>query len=53
VAVFIAAGAVWLTQSGWPDLIVGFALACLFLRSAVRVSARALRELRGGRMTTA
>src|SRR3990170_4341415 len=53
VSVFIAAGAVWLTQSGWPDLVVGFALACLFLRSAVRVSASALRELRGGGMTTA
>jgi len=46
VAVFIAAGAVWLTQSGWPDLIVGFALACLLLRSAIGVSASALRELR-------
>jgi len=53
VSVFIAAGAVWLTQSGWPDLVVGFALACLFLRSAVRVSASALRELRGGGMKTA
>jgi Co/Zn/Cd efflux system component len=53
VSVFIAAGAVWLTQSGWPDLIVGLVLACLFLRSAVRVSASALRELRGGGMKTA
>jgi len=53
IAVFAAAGAVWLTQSGWPDLIVGFALACLFLRSAVRVSASALRELRGAGMKTA
>jgi len=35
-----------LTQSGWPDLIVGLALACLFLRSAIGVSASALRELR-------
>jgi len=46
LAVFLAAGAVWLTQSGWPDLIVGLALACLFLRSAIGVSASALRELR-------
>jgi len=46
IAVFLAAGAVWLTQSGWPDLIVGLALACLFLRSAISVSASALRELR-------
>lgn len=48
LAVFVAAGAVWLTESGWPDLAVGFALACLLLRSAAAVSARALRELRGG-----
>jgi Co/Zn/Cd efflux system component len=46
IAVFLAAGAVWLTQSGWPDLIVGLALAYLFLRSAISVSASALRELR-------
>jgi Co/Zn/Cd efflux system component len=45
-AVFAAAGGVWLTQSAWPDLAVGFALACLLLRSAASVSARALRELR-------
>lgn len=48
VSVFLAAGLVWLTQSGWPDLVVGLALACLFLRSAVNVSAGALRELREG-----
>ena len=46
VSVFVAAGAVWLTQSGWPDLIVGFALAWLLLRSAIGVSASAQRELR-------
>jgi Co/Zn/Cd efflux system component len=46
LAVFAAAGAVWLMQSGWPDLIVGLALAALFLRSALRVTAAALRELR-------
>jgi Co/Zn/Cd efflux system component len=50
LAVFVAAGGVWLTQSGWPDLAVGFALACLLLRSAASVSARALRELRGRRV---
>ena len=53
LAVFVAAGAVWLTQSGWPDLAVGLALACLFLRSAVDVGARALRELRGSGMRAA
>jgi len=46
LAVFAAAGAVWLMQSGWPDLIIGLALAILFLRSAIRVTAGALRELR-------
>jgi cation diffusion facilitator family transporter len=49
-AVFVAAGAVWLTKSGWPDLVVGLALSCLLLRSVVRVSVGALRELRGGKM---
>ena len=50
VAVFIAAGAVWLAQSGWPYLVVGLALACLLLRSAVSVSVGAVRELRGSKM---
>ena len=45
-AVFVAAGFVWMTESGWPDLAVGLALAALLLRSAVTVCARALRELR-------
>jgi len=53
VSVFVAAGFVWLTQSGWPDLVVGLALACLFLRSALNVIAGALRELRGGGIKTA
>jgi Co/Zn/Cd efflux system component len=53
IAVFIAAGAVWLTQSGWPDLVVGLALAYLFLRSAIGVSVDALRELRRTAMTAA
>lgn len=46
LAVFAAAGAVWLTASAWPDLIIGLGLAALFVRSAVRVTAGALRELR-------
>jgi len=53
IAVFVAAGAVWLTQSGWPDLVVGLALASLFLRSAVGVSVDALRELRRAAITAA
>jgi Co/Zn/Cd efflux system component len=46
LAVFVAAGAVWLFDSRWPDLIVGLLLAGLFLRSASRVLANALSELR-------
>ncbi len=52
VAVFVAAGAVWLTESGWPDLVVGLALSCLLLRSAVGVSASALRALQGSEVKT-
>jgi Co/Zn/Cd efflux system component len=46
-AVFIAAGAVWITGSGWPDLAVGLALVALFMGSAIRVTRDAMRELRG------
>ena len=46
IAVFLAAGAVWLTNSGWPDVLIALGLAILFLRSALRVLTRAWRELR-------
>ena len=46
LSVFVAAGGVWLTASGWPDLLVGLLLALLFLRSAVRVLRSALTELK-------
>ncbi len=46
VAVFVAAGGVWLTRSGWPDLAIGLALAILFLRSALRVLRSAISELK-------
>lgn len=46
VSVFVAAIGVWLTQAGWPDLLVGFALACLFLRSAIHVLRGAMAELK-------
>ncbi len=36
-AVFVAAGGVWLTGSGWPDILVGLGLALLFLKSAAKV----------------
>ncbi len=46
IAVFIAAGGVWLTGSGWPDIAVALGLVCLLMRSAIRVISSALRELR-------
>jgi Co/Zn/Cd efflux system component len=46
VAVFVAAGGVWLTGSGWPDTLIGLVLALLFLRSAARVIQGAITELK-------
>ena len=45
-AVIAATIAVWMTQSGWPDLLIAAALLVVFLRSAVRVLTTAWRELR-------
>ncbi len=45
VAVIAAAGAVWLSDSPWPDLLVAVALLAIFLRSARRVLRSARREL--------
>jgi len=45
ISVFVAAVGVWFTRSGWPDLLVGFVLACLFLRSAIHVLRGAMAEL--------
>ena len=41
-SVFVAAGAVWLTGSGWPDILVGSVLALFLLRSAVHVMSSAI-----------
>jgi Co/Zn/Cd efflux system component len=46
VSVLLAAFGVWLTSSGWPDIVVGLALAVLFLRSALFVLRSATTELR-------
>jgi cation diffusion facilitator family transporter len=46
LAVFVAAGGVWLTHSGWPDLVIGFVLSLIFLRSAARVLRSAITELK-------
>ena len=49
VAVIVAAGAVWLTHSQWPDVVVGAVLTCVFLRSAARVLTNACRALKDSR----
>ncbi len=44
VAVMIAAAAVWLTETGWPDLAVAAGMAGLFTWSALQIIAQARRE---------
>ena len=46
LSVFVAAGAVWLTSSGWPDILVAMGLVWLLMRSSLRVIASATVELR-------
>ena len=46
LSVFIAAGAVWYTDSGWPDIVVALCLVWLLMSSAIRVISSALSELR-------
>lgn len=46
ISVLFAAAGVWLSHSGWPDIVVGLALAALFLRSALHVLREAFKELR-------
>lgn len=46
ISVLFAALGVWLTHSGWPDIIIGLALASLFLRSALYVLRESIKEFR-------
>jgi Co/Zn/Cd efflux system component len=46
LSVMLAAGAVWLTLSPWPDLLVGALICVVFLRSALLVAREARAELR-------
>jgi Co/Zn/Cd efflux system component len=47
VGVILAAGAVWLTGRGWPDITIGLIVAALFLRSAISVLREAWPQFRG------
>lgn len=46
VSILLAAWAVWITVSPWPDLAVGALLCALFLRSALIVAREARDEMR-------
>ena len=45
LSVFIAAGAVWLTGTAWPDMLVALGLVVLLIRSAYRVISSAMHAL--------
>jgi len=45
-AVLAATLAVWIFNSGWPDIIIAVGLLIMFLRSAMRIFSNAWRELR-------
>jgi Co/Zn/Cd efflux system component len=51
LSVFVAAGGVWLTGSGWPDILVAVGLVILLLRSALRVIRSAWHELQSASTT--
>ncbi|SCW53745.1 cation diffusion facilitator family transporter [Sphingobium faniae] len=46
VGVLVAAGAVALLHSPWPDILIGSAMAALFMRSSLRVIGDAMPHLR-------
>ena len=46
ISVIFAGVGVWLTNSGWPDIVIGLALACLFLQSAAQVLKESISEYR-------
>jgi len=45
ISVFITAGAVWLTSSAWPDIIVAACLVVMLMRSGLRVMLSAKKEM--------
>ena len=53
LAVIAAAGAVALSESAWPDLLVAGAMAALFLHSSTRILLQARGELRDAASETA
>ena len=48
VAVFVSAGAVWLTGTHWPDILVALGMSGLFVSSAVQILRKADEETQRG-----
>ncbi len=48
-AVVVAAGLVWWSGTGWPDVIVALLMSALFLRSAYQILDQSVAELRAAR----
>jgi Co/Zn/Cd efflux system component len=46
LSVLVAAAGVWITNSGWPDVLIATLLVLFLLRSALRIVSAARRELR-------
>lgn len=53
VGVLVAGGLVAWLETGWPDIVAGLLIACLFLRSALRVGRAAWPVWRGHDRSTA
>jgi cation diffusion facilitator family transporter len=51
ILVMIAAAGVAFTQSHWPDILVAFIIAVLFLRSALHIFRSAMKELKEARQS--
>lgn len=49
VGVLVAAGLVATTESPWPDILIGLAMAAVVLRSAVRVLSESVPQLKAQR----
>ncbi len=45
-SVFVAAGAIWFTGSGWPDIVVALGLVGFLMHSAIRVITSAMAQRR-------
>ena len=45
-AVVVAAGLVWWSGTGWPDVIVALLMSGLFLRSAYQILTQSIAELK-------